>query len=249
MGVDLTARIDARGKPGGSVSVSCPSCSITLSELIRVDGWRKAAGGGTATLSGGDITLTQNKGKIRADGRAPGAGTISLNASGTADVYELRAEGVGVPGGTVAVVAGTVSARTIVADGSPGGTIELTSTAGDVTVRSAKARSGSSSSGGLIDIDSAANATIESRAIVRGGIAGGAVQVVAAGDITLGTSGSADFDARGAAGGVIEGAAGGDLTADGKYRAETGGCVGMSAGGTLDTSSAKSDVPITASCP
>lgn len=205
---------------------------------------------GTATLiAGGDITVTSGKGKILAEGRGPGAGTISLTATGTVDAHKLSAEAFGVPGGTVAVLAGTVSARTIVASGNPGGTIELTSTVGDVTVRTAKARSGSSGVGGLIDVDSAANATIEKRALVRGGIAGGEARVAAAGNITLGAGNSGRFDARGTAGGVIEGAAGGNLTAGGKFQAQTGGCIGLSAGGTLDTMNASFDLPTTASCP
>jgi hypothetical protein len=48
---------------------------------------------------------------------------------------------------------------------------------------------------------------------------------------------------------VIEGIAGGDLTVDGKYKAQVGGCIGFSAGGTLDTSSAGFDVALSGSCP
>jgi hypothetical protein len=65
----------------------------------------------------------------------------------------------------------------------------------------------------------------------------------------LGEKGGDKFDATGAAGGVIEGQAGGNLTAVGKYSAGTGGCIGLSAGGTLDTSGGTFDVPLTGSCP
>lgn len=57
------------------------------------------------------------------------------------------------------------------------------------------------------------------------------------------------FSATGTSGGVIEGQATGNLTANGEYTAAGGGCIGLSAGGTLDTSAATFDVPLTASCP
>src|SRR5262249_1823003 len=62
-----------------------------------------------------------------------------------------------------------------------------------------------------------------------------------AGDLTL----SGTFLARGR---VIEGMASGNLTADGVFRA-TFGCIGLSAGGTLDTSAGSFDAPIVPDCP
>jgi len=41
----------------------------------------------------------------------------------------------------------------------------------------------------------------------------------------------------------------GSLTARGKFFAGPSGCVGFSAGGTLDTSAASFDVPLTPNCP
>jgi hypothetical protein len=49
--------------------------------------------------------------------------------------------------------------------------------------------------------------------------------------------------------GVIEGSAAGNLVADGVFRTAPGGCIGLSAGGTLDTSDGSFDGTVVASCP
>jgi len=41
----------------------------------------------------------------------------------------------------------------------------------------------------------------------------------------------------------------GDFTASGSFRARPAGCIGLSAGGTLDVAGVAADVPITPSCP
>ena len=65
----------------------------------------------------------------------------------------------------------------------------------------------------------------------------------------LGNSSSDDFDVTGDAGGTIEAQTGGNLTLAGDFAAAVGGCIGLSAGGILDTSAASFDVTPTGSCP
>jgi hypothetical protein len=76
------------------------------------------------------------------------------------------------------------------------------------------------------------------------GHTGGAQQYTAtAGDLLL----SGRFLATDA--GEIEGSATGNLTASGVFRAGAGGCIGLAAGGVLDTSGASFDPALSPSCP
>ena len=70
-----------------------------------------------------------------------------------------------------------------------------------------------------------------------------------AGNLTIGVNDNKKFTATGATGGVIQGDASGNLTARGEFDATTGGCIGLSAGGTLDTTDGTFAPAFGSSCP
>jgi hypothetical protein len=246
-GVNLLGRVEARGNPGGSVLVESSAGNVSIGEEIRVEG----TPAGQVTVDAAlDLTIAPpTKGDIEADG---GLGTISLGAGGTANVLKtISARGdnaLGLAGGTIAVLAGTVNAERFLVRGPTGGNVDVESTVGDVSImRSIDVRG--STAGGTVRLDSAANLFID-EIEAAGGSTGGDVRLSAVGDAALGSSASDDFDVAGDfAGGTIEATAGGNLTAQGDFEAQVGGCIGLSAGGTLDTSQAEFDVPLAASCP
>jgi len=98
------------------------------------------------------------------------------------------------------------------------------------------------------------SALLDARGVVR---PGGIIHVAAsAGDLLLegmllaGTNASSGLNSEG---GTIEGTASGDLTASGVFQclgaAISGGCIGLSAGGTLDTNGGTFDKAIVSDCP
>jgi hypothetical protein len=132
--------------------------------------------------------------------------------------------------------------------GFNGGVVDVESTVGNVDIFrdiDVSARN----VGGTVRIDSAADLFVK-ETNADSATTGGDIRYTAIGNALLGESTTSDFTVEGdAAGGVIEASAGGDLTLRGDFVAEVGGCIGLSAGGTLDTSQADFDVPVTASCP
>jgi hypothetical protein len=244
-GVGLKGKVDLRGNPGGTAIIGSFSGDVTLQRELRGEG--HPGQGGTFTLfSGGDFTVED---RIVASG-GPG-GFIEMNVGGTLDAHWLRARGLfGLAGGTVAAFADTVLADRIETRGSStGGLIAVTSTAGHVTVEDLDAAaSNASGTGGTITVHSANDLLVADEVDVSGEV-GGETRFTSVGDMVVGVNASRDFDARGTLGGTIEGKAGGNLTARGDFEAATGGCIGLSAGGMLDTTDADFDVPLTASCP
>jgi hypothetical protein len=116
-------------------------------------------------------------------------------------------------------------------------------------------RGGPFADGGIVRIDGG-SVTVNDRSInadgSRGG-AGGSIRINATGGnaVLRGL-----FSARSSAGdpfidgGVIECTATGDLVAEGTFRAAgLDGCIALSAGGTLDTTGATFDKPLSADCP
>lgn len=239
--VTLAGRIEARGTPAGTVTVSSASGDVSLLEEIRANG--ENAAGGTVLLSAAGNLVTGNR--LTVAGQDAPAGTILADAGGSVSLAMAYARG-GV-GGTVAATAADVSVSTITVRGtSQAGSIALTSTAGSVTATRLDGRAGGD--GGQVSIDASGDVALED-ASLDGGTTGGALHVTAGGDIELGESASAQFDVQGATGGTIEAAAAGNLTARGTLLAATGGCIGLSAGLVLDTSAASIDVPLTPACP
>jgi hypothetical protein len=103
------------------------------------------------------------------------------------------------------------------------------------------------SPGGTIRID-ASDADVAGRLTAQAGGAGGDVRIkTRSGDLHV--AGSVDVSgARGSAEGIIEAAAAGDLTAAARF-ASGGGCIALSAGGTLDTAGSSFDTPPVIDCP
>lgn len=195
-----------------------------------------------------DVSIGGRRGRLRADG---GFGEISIDAGGLVTSRTISARGsnaLGLPGGTVAVLAGSVSIERFLVRGFDGGRVDVESTVGNVDIfRDIDVRG--KNLGGTVLVDSAADLFVK-ETDAEGGITGGEIRVDGIGNVFLGDSASSDFTVEGdVAGGVIEASAGGDLTLKGDFVAEVGGCIGLSAGGTLDTSQADFDVAVTPSCP
>jgi hypothetical protein len=195
----------------------------------------------------GDITTRQ---RIDASGGAPVVATIALNAGGSMNLSDLRADGhFGAPAGTVAATATSITAGTIrVRGASDGGLVFVASNGGNLNVDRVDAR-GKEGMGGSVTLNSSGDLKNTAGTKVDGDAAGGRAHFVASGDIVLGQSSSSRFDATATAGGTIEAHALGDLTAVGHFEADAGGCIALSAGGTSDTSAAEFDVAVTSSCP
>jgi hypothetical protein len=243
--VVLTGRIEARGEPGGSVTVESSTAGVTLQEEIRVQG----TPAGQVTINAAtDVAIGGRRGRIRADG---GFGDISIDAGGLVTSRTISARGsngLGLPGGTVAVLAGSVSIERFLVRGFDGGRVDVESTAGNVDIFRDIDVTGKNV-GGTVRIDSAADLFVK-ETNADAPIMGGDVRITAAGSAFLGDSLTSDFRVDSdVAGGVIEASAAGDLTLEGDFAAEVGGCIGLSAGGTLDTSQADFDVTVTPSCP
>jgi len=250
-GISLGGRIDARGAPGGTINLACPACDVTVDAEVRVQGWRVGGGGTVSVTAGGDIDIPAGAGKVIATGNAPNAGTIVLTATNAVDANLLKANGVGVPGGTVAVTGAVVAVRNIVVNGQEGGAggiIDLESTTGDVSILERLVARSPQGAGGTATVDSAGDVSIRN-ARMQGKTAGGELRVSGVGNIELGNSTNSDFQLGGTGGGIIEAAGGGDIVAKGRFEVETGGCIGLDAGGTITTTQATFDVPVTTSCP
>lgn len=238
-GIALSAQIDGRGDPGGTVTFSCPACTVSVSRNVRVEGWVDGGGG---LVTGTAAALVMHT--VNASGTAPSAGTISL-AADTVDIRRLKARGRGVAGGTIGVVAGTANVEAVLVDGLTGGSVDIQSMVGPVTMEKIDGRA-KSGAGATVAIDAAGDAVIEKRVDIRGS-GGGEFRIAAGGNLDLGTKPNSKFRATDS--GVIEGQAAGDLSAQGKFEAGPAGCIGLSAGGTLDTGLATFDVALSGSCP
>ncbi|MCC6764623.1 MAG: hypothetical protein IT293_08165 [Deltaproteobacteria bacterium] len=230
---------------GGSFMVSAPSGTVTISARIQA----RAGIGGLVDVSAATIVPKQD---IDARGRTGDGGTVELTATTAVDLVKADIDASGkVNGGAITLAGGPVS--------------------GDVTVDSSKLRvKGSSGTGGLLTVSAAGGAvtigaaTVELTAKTAGGqatIDGVGITVGQktrflgrdGGEVRFAQSGAGTFSLAGAydvrSGGVVEALApSGSLTASGKATTG-GGCVGMSAGGTLDTTLLNADVAITPSCP
>ena len=245
-GINLEGKIDARGNPAGAVSVASLAGNIVLAEEVRADG-SPGAGGNVAIDANGMVTAMD---RLNASGGTPGGGTISVDGGGTVTLTDLRSDGkLGAPAGSVGATAGNLVVGGVrVRGGGAGGVVNLFSKLGDVNVDRIDAR-GRDAAGGLVTVSSAADLLNSTHTKIGGDDHGGQAHFTALGNMTLGQFKGSRLEATGAVGGVLEGHAGGNLTAMGTFEAATGGCIGLSAGGMLNTSGVDADVPITPSCP
>jgi hypothetical protein len=215
---------------------------VTLTAEIRAGG--ESVAGGTVVL-GDDGQIDGLRGKVRVNGDDADGGTVLVTAGGLATLSSISARGL--VGGTVAAIAGGISMPKIQVRGqTDGGTISLTSTVDNIDSYRLDAKA--HFAGGRVDVESAGDVTIE-QVDLDGGTDGGSLHVNADGDGVFGDSIGDGFDVTGAQGGEIEVEVDGNLTLYGDFEAAVGGCIALSAGGTLDTSNASFDTPLTMSCP
>lgn len=241
----IRGNVDAQGITAGG------SIFVIGNRALRVEGHLRARAnpiigtGGTVLAAGGrEVTLLDT---IYADGARGGSiHVLSLNGN-LRTVAPLLADGSnGAGGNIVANATGTLIVNsTFDADGTTaGGTIQAS--ARRVTVANRGDLFARGAVGGMVTI-SGNEVTVEggSRILVDGSRPSGRIQLDAtAGDLTLNGS----FRARGQ-GGQIQGSATHGIRASGQFQATGGGCVGLSAGTTLDIAGAAFDVPVTMSCP
>ena len=245
-GVSLKSKIDARGATAGGVTVTSAAGSIALEEEISADGL--PGGGGNITVNAAGTVSTMKI--LNASGGMPGAGSIALTGGGAMSLTDLRADGrLGAPAGSAGATAGSLAIESVrVRGGGPGGVVNLFSTAGDIVVDRIDAR-GKAAAGGFVTVSSAGDLVNSTSTKVNGDTQGGEAHFTAVGDITLGEFKTSRFDATSGVGGVLEAHATGSLVASGHFDAATGGCIGLSATGALDTTAVEADGPISASCP
>jgi hypothetical protein len=246
--------IDVHGTSGGTIRLTGPSPSVMprwtvhVGALLDLSG--RAGNGGSLEATGPNVYWFK-KADLR--GKGGDGGTVRSFAFVSQDML-MKVVGSGsANGGTVELlmppaaaarihVSGKIDLRGQTADGGsvlafgPEGWIAL---GGKVDLRGA-------ATGGRIAIE--AGQLIVGRTQVRAtGEAGG-------GEIRLQQTGAADmaldgtFDAR-TSGVIAVTAPTASLTVGGIFRAGPAGCVGISAGGTLDTTAVDSDVTLAASCP
>ncbi len=271
--VAINGQIDARGSIGGMALIAGSAGAVIIGDKIEVDGTETV--GGTINVSTtGNLELTTQR-KLDADGRTVG-GTITLNGGATVttkgNLFARGNGGTGI-GGAITLTGQSVSTRGLRVRGrADAGTLGVTATGGtilldsQVDIRSVGGAGGNmvlqatgdislprtihadgETAGGTIDIESTGGSVVvEDRIDIDADPgAGGSVAIAAAVDISI----EDGTDADGTPGGTIVAAAGNDLTADGIFHARTGGCIALTAGGTLNVAAATFDPPLSLSCP
>jgi len=231
-GVELHGTIDLRASPrfgnGGFLEVQSPGGEVVMDAAIRA----KAFSAAYVTIgASGDLTISR---RINGDGGRDGHGSRVNLSSATGDV----------------VIDGVISARVgrlLV----PAVTID----AGNEVVVNRRILvndpRASESYGGTIRLDGD-SVRVGSRVLLNadGRTRGGQIRLLAtAGNLDLGGL----YLARGGSGpgGVIEGTASGNITTDGVFQCAgtPAGCIALNAGGTLDTTGAMFDKPLSGDCP
>ncbi len=241
--ITLESRIDASGDGGGTIALTSSGGTVYINDRVRANG-----GGGTVELSAAtDVRLIQLPGAIDVSGHTLYAGgTINLTAGNEINVAFLSARGGGdAPGGSVMARAVNVLLSDVdLRGGVAGGDISIQSdNRADLVTGDLRSQSGR---GGRIRIN-ATDAALEDIA-AAGTTNGGDIRVHVTGQLQLGVPGRS-IDVTAPVGGTIEGHAGGDLYASGNFHAADGGCIALSAGGTLHSASANFNVPVGAACP
>jgi hypothetical protein len=241
-GVIMSGRMLVKGVHAGSIEVTSAAGDITISGPLNGYGQQssdeitlQAAGdvtidGDVTTGRGGQIGIAANgdvtvNRKVR--GRAESSHVV-VDAGGAVRVVERVTV---IDGGTIDLSAGTLvqlaPGSLVDATGRPGGSIRVTGADVDVQGR------------------------IRAKGKPEQGLYGDAGEMrltALSGDLVL----AGDVYAKGKSGGcTFEGHAAQDLTASGRIvcAGAFGGCIALSAGGTLDTTGATFDLPVVADCP
>jgi len=272
--LDVQGRLYVIGRgaapAGGAITLDATGI-VTVARPLRALGSGKTANGGNVTVrgaggvilqkfidtkgkaSGGIVTVESTAGsvsleRIMARGRT-GGGSILIQAANDIVIGERFYAGATKSGAGGSILISSTAGSVTVDDrlfarGTPGGSIELTGGT-SVTVNDDIEVDSTKGVGGTIRLDAAsAQVSAGARLLAEGATGGGSMRMDAtAGNLTL----SGGFVAGGGSG-IIEGVASGDLTANGNFVVQPNGCIGLSAGGTLDTSGGTFDTPVVASC-
>lgn len=240
-------RINAEGiGRGGSISLIGGKPVTTNAELRARSRMRALDGGTVVIASNEDITVGDT---VYATGRNGGAITVIAQHGAVRVNAPLTVAGARGVGGTISLIAGPQLVLDSIAnaDGmTVGGSVAAAAIAIQLTGRSTVFARGDK--GGTIDISGERVVVVPGAHLLVDGSTpgGGSIRLAAtAGDLIL----AGDFRARGRMGGRIEGAASGDVIASGDFTARGQGCIGLSAGSTLNVSGGAFDVPITSNCP
>jgi len=245
--------IDVRGASGGSIEIQGGFVQVGFKAL---DARGLAGPGGSVTLSVTDVTVFGNvdlRGKGGDGGMLTWTGrahfTRKVDVSGTAN------------GGSIASAGRVAITGKILARGKTGngGTLTVSSPqamecCANIGFMRAKLDFRGALAGGLIDLHGdwiqfafGLPVPVTSQFRVGGGSSPGEVRITHSGT-THPLEIDANFDARDS--GVVELLAPNtDLTVSGKALAGPAGCVGVSAGGTMNTSALVSDVVLAPNCP
>lgn len=244
---------NVRGVSSGSLSISAPLGTVAPNVILNARG--TSMNGGSIAIAAATVDLRRN---LDVRGRLGVGGTIDLDATTLLNLSggDMRAEGI--DGGTVDLRGGAASGDVTIlktstiratGTGGGGGSVMVSAPAGAVSMKGLVDVVGRDFSGGQVQVDGAFVTIGPGARFDADGdfsFSGGVLQFTQSGTGLMLLDGT--FDAR--RNGTIEASApSGDLTARGRFRVAPAGCVGLSAGGTLDTSGATTDVPITASCP
>lgn len=269
-GVDVPGEINASGSTGGFVSVTSTT-DVVLLGRVELRGSAAGTGNGGTVMVGASGAI-RSRGKLRVSGKGPGGMVVLTSSGASVEVADVAADG-RTAGGDVTVEAATDATvrRAIRVRGkTDGGGVTVTA-GGNATVVHGPARFDARGGlvGGRVDVVAGGTATFgTSTRVDVGGRTGGTIHVTAA-DVAVNDAGfaadgktvpgamffvatagdmrlSRSFRSRA---GTIEGRATGDLTATGQFRAARGGCIALSAGGTLVTAAARFDEPLVADCP
>ncbi len=241
--VTVRAPLDARGKNAGMIGALSSTGSVLLADQVRAQSVT-GLGGRLIVVAAVEAAIER---RVDADGPG-GGGAIGIVAGRARVQGSLRVRSTAAGGSLSISATGDVSiSERVRADGSDGGAISISTRTGDVVITDDLNAQGTDGMGGRVAISSGDDLSFTPSVEVRaeGDSAGGEIRLSANGDMTL----SGLFRARAGSGGVIEGRSNGNLIADGRFSATNGGCIGLSAGGALDTSSGLFDGPVVPSCP
>lgn len=251
-GVFISDPLYVSGVSGGQILVSAPNGTVQPTE--RLDARATTGTGGTIDIDAEIVTLVKD---AEARSKSGNGGTVHLAGSQLVDLVGGDAETGGkIDGGSITLESSSGDVRvarssSLTASGvrGNGGSLTIDVPVGTLMLETKVALTGNGTLGVGGQADVFANSITISRARfdADGRAAGGALRFQQSGIGNLflleGT-----FEAR--KNGTIEAlATSGDLTVRGKLRAAPPGCIGLSAGGTLNTTGASTDVPVTASCP
>lgn len=241
----LLDHVDAQGISGGGTIFAIGGKVVSAAGHLRARANPSMGSGGVVVVSA--ATLVRLADTVYADGARGGSIQVVSTGGDLRTIAPMLAGGVNGDGGRIILGAahGMIVDSQCNADGrTRGGDIEVSGDA--VTIDNRGELFARGATGGTVTVTGDAVAVDPAaRVLVDGDQPSGRIRLDAtAGDLTL----SGRFRARGA-GGRIEGSAARGVYADGEFEAAGGGCIGLMAGTTLDTSGGSFDVPVTTSCP